>query len=399
MASTPKSQWTTYLKKDKIMCKNFSYDDIQKWLKWFCELNIYNHFKEIFNFFFHPMIFWTHYDKMSAKDKIVQFITYAGIYIIIFLLCGTYSHAVDSIKVLLTELLSIIPFVLCIVLSIVFAQIPNIKNESISRCVLLGVYSYLIFIPFQILFLTLFYNSENYLFYAIACIVSIVAEIYMILVSLRMFIGSKKRKIIYVCAILSLFTIVDLSMDKLGFVSRSTNNTDIIAQERFELGKSIKNPYMIPTHVVSNNGEVIFYLYSSPIDSVAEHKYSEKIYFEELKSDIDSIIQIIPKTKYKTNHDFFNSLYILKKSINNVHTNKLYKNNPIIKNDTIWHDKYTYTSIDIREFSTECSQLNTDILRKEIQYQTTFENAQKVWYLRCLYHPYILYKVYKDMTE
>lgn len=58
------------------MCKNFSYDDIQKWLKWFCELNIYNHFKEIFNFFFHPMIFWTHYDKMSAKDKIVQFIHY-----------------------------------------------------------------------------------------------------------------------------------------------------------------------------------------------------------------------------------------------------------------------------------------------------------------------------------
>ena len=44
------------------MCKIFSYDDIQKWLKWFCELNIYNHFKEIFNFFFHPMIFWTHYD-------------------------------------------------------------------------------------------------------------------------------------------------------------------------------------------------------------------------------------------------------------------------------------------------------------------------------------------------
>ena len=47
------------------MCKIFSYDDIQKWLKWFRELNIYNHFKEIFNFFFHPMIFWTHYDEMS----------------------------------------------------------------------------------------------------------------------------------------------------------------------------------------------------------------------------------------------------------------------------------------------------------------------------------------------
>lgn len=376
-----------------------SYEEIQKWLKWISDLKISNHFKEISNFFFHPNKFWTHYDSLLNKDRVIQLTTYASLYILIFLL-STANHCFwDGMHVLLMELLGILPFVLCVVLAVVVAQFSIPDKAIINKSILLCIYSYCLFIPFQILFLSLFYNSENYLFYALACVVSIIAEIFVVLVSLRIFVDSIKGKIVYICAVLCFFTILDLSMDKLGFVSKSSNFKDVVTQERFELGKSIKNPYTIPTHVISHENEAIFYLYSSPIDSIAVHKYSEELYFEELNTDIDSLLRIIPRTRYKTNREFFTSMYIIKKQIKYINDNKSYEANPVIKRDTIWHDKNTLTCIEYREFSPDCSRMNRDILELDIKYSTTFENAQKIGYLRCLYRPYVIWKLFTNKAD
>ena len=376
-----------------------SYEETQKWLNWIRDLKISNHIKEISNFCFHPSVFWLHYDSLSNKDRVVQLLTYSSLFVIIFLLSNANPSFGEGVHILLMELLGIFPFILCVVLSVIVAHLSFPEKAIISKSILLCIYSYCLFIPFQILFLSLFHNCENYLFYAIACLVSIIAEFFVITISLRIFVNSTKRKIVYICSVLCLFTILDFSMDKLGFVSKSINFTDVITQERFDLGKSIKNPYTIPTHVISHRNEVIFYLYCSPVDSVATHKYSEELFFAELKTDIDSLLRIIPRTKYKTNREIFNSTYILKKQINYIHDNKLYIANPLIKRDTIWHDNNTITSLEIREFSPNCSRMNNDILNLDIKYSTTFDNVQKIGYLRCLYRPYIIWKLIMNKTD
>lgn len=374
----------------------YSFDEIQKWLKWLYSLKIFDFIKEIWNFFFHSNIFWKHYNSSSTKNKVLQTTTYVVMFIMIVFLCIPNVQIKESIKVLLTELLGIFPFVLCVLLSTVFALCGSSPKDFIGRILILGVYSYCLFIPLQILFLILFNHSENYLFYAVACLISIIAELYIVIIPCSIFIKTKKGKFIYVITILCAFTLLDFSMDKLGFVSQNKNFTDIITQERFELGKSIRNAYTIPTHVISHNAQVLFYLYGSPIDSVCNHKYSEADYFAELKSDIDSLLQIIPRTKYKTNRDIFNSMYVVKKKINSIHNDKSYLSNPIITRDSIKYGTGIITGLEIREYSPECLRMNSEILNSDIQNSTTFENVQKVWYLRCIYRPYILFKLIRN---
>ena len=168
--------------------------------------------------------------------------------------------------------------------------------------------------------------------------------------------------------------------------------------ERYKLGQSVKNAYDIPTHVCShNNGKDVFYLYSSPIDSVSSVKYEKpEEYIKILKEDMDSLKAIESRCLFKTNKEFFSKMYDLKKDVLYVHETKLYKRSPVIKESVIRYDSIVVDIITYQEFNRDISNENDRLLEQEIIWTKQYREAFSTNYIGYLWHPILfLTSVYK----
>ena len=170
---------------------------------------------------------------------------------------------------------------------------------------------------------------------------------------------------------------------------RTTNFDNTIEKERFELGKTIKNAYDIPTYVVSweSDGRERF-LYSNPADTVASLKYNDtEKYFTELKEDLDSLKAISGRCRFKTNKRFFNQMYSLKKTILYVYETKAYKDSPVFEQKVVMVDSMVIDRIFYREFNKEVKEMNDKLLVQEIREAEQFSKVTSVNNLGALWHP------------
>ena len=364
-----------------------SFDEIQKWKDAAIGLKVHQHIFSIADFYFHPTVFWNRYDKLSNKDKAIQFGTYVALFVLILLCCGVISSAFEGIKVVLMELLRVSICFVLIILALMIAMYKSISKKVILKGLVLGIYLYLLFAPIQLLFLLIFRNAESYLFYALALLVSIVIDIYVMVVPCIAFLPKKDEKWKYVIAWILLASLCDVFCVKFDIREADGVYRDVIAQERFEKGKSLQTAYRIPTMVATTiDQSVTRYFFSTPIDTVSTMDANDAEYFAQLQADIDTLKCIIPQMEYRINQDFFNYAYILKKSILFVHKNRIYRYNPVVKR------QYTeYGLMEWRAFNDECEEMNKNLIETEIKYIEKFERAQSIKCIRFLYRPYLLW--------
>lgn len=362
------------------------YDEIEKWWNAIVNLKVHQHVACIMKFYFHPSVFWKRYDKLSSRDKAIQFGTYATLFVIILLCCGVIEDVYEGIKVLLMELLRLSVYWVSIILALIVAT-RSFQKKVVEKGVIFGIYLYLLFIPIQVIFLLIFKNSEAYLFYALALLVSIVIDVYIIVVPCMAFLTRKRDKWIYVLAWMALISLADFFYIKYEIKDSDLLNRDVIAQERYDRGKNIQTGYKIPAAVVSTpDGAHTRYLYQTPIDTIATLIENDAEYFRQLEADVDTLANIIPSMEYRMNQDFYDYAYNLKKHILYVYKNCTYRRNPVIKRrDT------EYGVVEYRVFSDECAEMNYKLLSMETKYHEKFERVKSVNYMRLLYRPYILW--------
>ena len=364
-----------------------SFDEIIKWWKAAIGLKVHQHIISIADFYFHPAIFWKRYDKLPRKDKAIQLGTYVALFVLILLCCGVVSNVPEGIKAVMMELLRLSIFFVSIVLALVVATFKSIRRKIIGKGVIFGIYLYLLFIPYQLIFLLIFRHSESYLFYAFAILVSIVIDAYIMVVPCIAFLMKRRDKWIYVLAWITIVSIFDFFY--LKYEVRETNwvYRDVIAQERFERGKSLHTAYRIPTMVVTTTDQsVTRYLFSSPVDTIAMADANYLEYFEQLQADIDTLQSIIPQMEYTINQDFFNYTLLLKKSILFVYKNKTYRFNQVLKRANTEYGLAEWCA-----FSEECNEANNNLFETELKYVEKFERARSVGCIRILYRPYLLW--------
>ena len=364
-----------------------SFDEIHKWWDAATGWKIHSHLRSIVDFYFHPVVFWKNYDELLMKDKVVQFVTYVSLCVLILFCLQVIPTIHQGAGMVLMDLLRLFPYFLSILIALILSHIGSHQNNLISKGIVFATYLYLLFVPIQVLFLLIFRHSENYLFYSAALFVSIVIDIYVMIVPCMAFMNDWKSRIVYVLTWILLISMCDVLYIKFDIRDSNEVFVDVITEERYELGNSISNPYLIPTAVITDtSGKALGYYYSTPVDTVATLGEDDQKYFGNLERDIDSLTCIIPRAKYKINRDFFKEMCELKKCILHINHTRKYLSNPIeeTKNTGI-------RVVEIRAFSMECSEMNCNLLQKDISYQQKYERATRVCYIRYLYRPYLLW--------
>ncbi len=365
-----------------------SFDEIHKWWDVAIGQKVHLHLQSVADFYFRPVVFWKNYDGLLTKDKVVQFITYVFIFVLILFCCEMVSSIHQGVKVVLMDLMRLFPYFLCVLIALILSHIGSLPSNLISKGLVFVAYLYLLFIPIQVLFLLIFRYSENYLFYSVALLVSIVIDIYVMVVPCMAFLGNWKSRLVYILIWVLLISMCDVLYVKCDIRDSNEAFADVITEERYELGISISNPYLIPVTVITDTGGMALgYYYCTPVDTEATLGEEDQKYFAQLERDIDSLVCIIPRAKYKINRDFFKGMYDLKKCILFVNQNRKYLSNPV--EDT---KKTSRGLLEYRVFSKECSEMNRNLLQEDVRYQQKFERAKRVCYIRYLYRPYLLWK-------
>lgn len=233
----------------------------------------------------------------------------------------------------------------------------------------------------------------------VAAFISVVAELIILIYPAYICQNSKKNIFLAILISVLFLNIYDSFYIITGF-SRSTNSNfeNVIARERYELGKSIKNAYDIPSFAVcSERNKDVWYLYSNPTDSVASLKFNDKArFFKDLTEDIDSLKSLSGRCRFKTNRNFFNEMYQLKKGILYVHETSLYENSPVCKQTDVMMDSVIVDRIYYREFNREIEEENARLMKQEIKEVEQFEMACSTFYIGALWHPVLFVKQLYD---
>jgi hypothetical protein len=250
---------------------------------------------------------------------------------------------------------------------------------------------YICIIP-QLLAFRAYYEFETPVFLGIAALIAVLGEL-MVLFYPAYIWQKTKRNILFAFFLSVLFlNIYDGFYIITGLPrSKSSNYDNIILKERFELGKAIKNAYDIPYFVVSSDhSKDVWYLYSSPTDTVASLKYTDTDKFiSVLSQDIDSLKAVSNKCRFKTNKEFFNEMYLLKRRILYSHETKQYMNSPIYKETDVMKDSIIVDRIYYRLFDKDATELNTKLLKQELKEEEQYSMAFYVRYLGALWHPFL----------
>lgn len=346
-----------------------SLSDIKDFFSIIKEWNLTQHFTALKDFYLRPKQFWNKYNRLSSKDKTSQFFTYFAIFACIML--GFKGYTIANLFKLLTLIssLTLIIGVLFIGFYLTKTNKKRIKNIVIYSC----YYMFLLF-PISLVLWTAYESTGDYPLLFIYNIAYILLDLFLWFAPVFIFITNWKRRIFSIITILIALNIAEFAIYPMRSNDKPFTN-NYIGEERYELGKNIKNAYIIPYCVVTNkNNTNCFYLYSVPTDSTAWKVDSEK-YFEDLKKDMDLLATISEKCEYEENKIFFSRLFDIQRGIAYCHQNQKYSN--IITKETVVADqngieldKYTY-----RLFNKEITELNNKLLETDLRDAEAYELA------------------------
>lgn len=361
------------------------------------EWDVLGHIQRIKDMLLHPRHFWQEYDKMPIKDKLIQFVTYAALFALtIWLVVDDSLSIADLAKITTMEVASL--FVFVVILYIANSTVKKDWRGLLFYVVFCCYVKFICLIP-QLITFKAYYLSETPLLMGVAAFISVVAELIILIYPAYICQNSKKNIFLAILISVLFLNIYDSFYIITGF-SRSTNSNfeNVIARERYELGKSIKNAYDIPSFAVcSERNKDVWYLYSNPTDSVASLKFNDKArFFKDLTEDIDSLKSLSGRCRFKTNRNFFNEMYQLKKGILYVHETRLYENSPVCKQTDVMMDSVIVDRIYYREFNREIEEENARLMKQEIKEVEQFEMAFSTFYIGALWHPVLFVKQLYD---
>lgn len=361
------------------------------------EWDVLGHIQRIKDMLLHPRHFWQEYDKMPIKDKLIQFVTYAALFALtIWLVVDESLSIADLAKITTMEVASL--FVFVVILYIANSTVKKDWRGLLFYVVFCCYVKFICLIP-QLITFKAYYLSETPLLMGVAAFISVVAELIILIYPAYICQNSKKNILLAILISVLFLNIYDSFYIVTGF-SRSTNSNfeNVIARERYELGKSIKNAYDIPSFAVcSERNKDVWYLYSNPTDSVASLKFNDKArFFKDLTEDIDSLKSLSGRCRFKTNRNFFNEMYQLKKGILYVHETRLYENSPVCKQTDVMMDSVIVDRIYYREFNRVIEEENARLMKQEIKEVEQFEMAFSTYYIGALWHPVLFVKQLYD---
>lgn len=361
------------------------------------EWDLPGHIFKIKDMLLHPRQFWQEYEKMPIQGKLIQFATYAALFALTIWLVADYSLSIaDLAKIITMEVAALFVFV-----AILYIANSTIKKDwgGLRFFIVFCCYVKFICLIPQLIALKAYYQSETPLLMGIAAFLSVAAELIILLYPA--YIRQHSKKNIFLAILLSvLFLNVYDSFYIITGFSRSSNSNfeNVIARERFELGKSIKNAYDIPSFAVtSERNKDVWYLYSNPTDSVASLKFDDKArFFKDLTEDIDSLKSLSGRCRFKTNRNFFNKMYQLKKEILYVHETRMYENSPVCKQKDVMMDSVIVDRLYYREFNREIEEENVRLMKQVFKEAEQFELAFSTVYIGALWHPVLFVKQLYD---
>ena len=369
-------------------------DEFQKWLKIIETYQPFKFIKDIGYFYISPKKFWERWETYTPMERTIQGILYFAILSIVVFAIGEEDYW-GSLGILLLNISASLPFLLCVIISVMIIATQR-TEETLLKEVLLCLYVYFLFMPFSFLSFRAYIETENYMFLALALSISIIAELYLMYVPIFVIENRILRRIGYVLLMMILLTISDICADKYIPVPNSTMPlvaTDVITNERFELGKSIHNAYIMPKYTITTGStRKTDFLFASPIDTTYIVEDEPSDYFDILQQDIDTISALSERAHFRTNKEFLKSMYLLKKECLRVYVTQSYASEPLLKKTIICYEGQPVDSIEYRYYSEKCTDWNNELYKQDNKGSQTYWNVMGVLNLRCLYRPYVLYK-------
>lgn len=349
-----------------------------------------NYTLEIIDCYFKPAKFFKKLSSKKLKEKIVQTIFYA------ILVIGLGYALISDItireltKVVLYEIASLFwIFVILIFSEIIIAKIRK-KKPRYQDIIFFPIIIKLLIAPLQLIFFGIFISNENYNYFLLSNLVIFGLTIYVLFISA--FIFHSKKRFITLNIVLN-FILINIIFYFTNFISLDDYSTyeypyvDRIMKERFDKSVTLKEFYTIPDyrvlHIFNKNDARVFYLLSSPYDTVSSGTIKRTI---EYRTNIKKNILILDtlELKYKRNKDFFNKLKILCKKIDSTSTNK-----GIIDLDKIKEKEIVEASKIIDKDSTELYKeyvlelpnkiafLNAELVKEQIELENLSSNSIK----------------------
>ena len=346
-------EWISYIKEISSIVK---------------EWNLTQHFIALNNFYFHPKRFWNKYNRISSKSKTSQFLTYFAIFACIML--GFKGYTIANLFKLLIQIVSL--SLIVVVLSTGF-YLAKTNKKGVKNIVIYSCYYLFLFFPIIQIFRTAYEITGDYHILFIYSIVYALLDLILWFAPVFIFVTDRKKRIFTIISIFIILNMVEVIIYPMRRTDKPFQN--YIQEERYELGKAIKNAYIIPYCVVTNkNNTDLFYLYSGPTDSIA-WRVDTKQYFEDLEQDMDLLRTMSEKCKYDENQIFFSRLFDIRRGIAYCHQNRKYSNK--ITKETVMADaegreldRYTY-----RLFNEDVLELNDKLLEIDIRDAEAYELA------------------------
>lgn len=331
------------------------------------EWNLTQHFVALKDFYFRPKRFWNKHNRLSSKNKTIQFLTYFAIFVCITL--GFKGYTIANLFKLLSQIVSL---TLIIVVLFVGFYLSKTNKKNIKNIVIYGCYYLFLLFPIELIFWTAYEITGDYHILFIHNVIYVLLDLYLWFAPAFVFITDWKKRII---TIITIF--IALNIAEVVIYPMRRNDTpfthNYIGEERYELGKTIKNAYIIPYCVVTNKSNTdLFYLYSGPTDSIA-WSIDTKQYFEDLEKDIDLLKTISEQCEYDENKIFFSRLFEIRRGIAYCHQNHQYSNKitkETVVADTTGRelDRYTY-----RLFNEDIIEFNNELLEIDIRDAEAYE--------------------------
>ena len=365
---------------------------ITKFFAIITEWNLTQHFIALKDFYIHPKRFWKKYNRLSRKDKICQFITYFVIFAIVALGCNGYG--VNDIF----KLVSPITQFAFIVIVLIGGYCLLYRNKAITISTILaysGHYLFLIW-PIIMIIAAAYRATGSYHILLLQTIMSVIMQLYLWVAPSIIFLPIRKERIFAIISIFIVLNIAEVTMYPFHKNTIGTNYPDFVSRERYELGKTIKNAYIIPYCVVTNkNNTDSFYLYSGPTDSIA-WSVDTKQFFDDLEEDMDLLKTMSDKCEYEENKTFFSQLFEIRRGIVYCHQNRQYSDK--ITNETVIVDadgreldRYTY-----RLFNEDIMEMNNQLLEKDVRSAEAYELALFPLNINMLMRPALMLAIQYD---
>lgn len=345
--------------------------DIKKICSIVEEWNLAQHFIALKDFYIHPKRFWKRYNRLSRKDKIYQFITYFAIFAIIALGCNGY--AINDIFTLVAPIAQFA--FITIVLIGGYCLLYHKEGICISAILTYSSYYLFLIVPIGTIFAAAYYATGSYHILFLLTITDVIMQLYLWIMPSIIFLSTKKERIIAIISIFIVLNVAEVVMYPFHNNISASNYPNYINNERYELGKSLRNAYTVPHYVVTNKRNTEhFYLFAGPTDSLT-HSTDTTQYFEQLAADMDYLRTVSDKCRYEENKIFFSQLFDIRRCILHCHqhhqySNEIAKETVVVNADKQEIDRYFY-----QLFNADVLNLNNKLYEIEIKDAQAYELA------------------------